>query len=238
MHKKYWVIAALTVVVLAIAVYIGTVVYAKANNDAAPEQLALSTATPTTATAPPPPAAPSGSPAAASPSASLEGDWKLATSSVAGYRVKEVLNGQDVTVVGRTGKVSGSASVAGTSLTKAIVTVDMTTLATDNGSRDSQFQGILKTSQFPTSTFTLTKPVDLTAINSGIATVQAEGQLSIAGVTKSVTLQLKAQKNSDGVQVNGTLPITFADYDVTAPNLGFVKVEDAGSIEMLLQLSK
>lgn len=38
------------------------------------------------------------------------------------------------------------------------------------------------------------------------------------------------------MQVIGSIPITFADFDVEAPSLGFVTVEDEGSIEFSLQL--
>lgn len=237
MHKKQWIITAVIVAVVAAAIYGGTLIYAKVNNDAAPEQLALSSqsSAPTTTLSATDSQGASQAPAS---SPSLAGDWKIATNSVAGYRVKEVLNGQDVTVVGRTNKVTGTATTNASLLTAASITVDMTTLATDNSSRDGQFLSILKTSEFPQATFTLSNSVDISSVNSGIATVKAAGKLSIAGVTKDVTIELKAQKNDAGVQVSGSLPITFADYGISAPNLGFVKVEDAGSIEMLLQLSK
>jgi hypothetical protein len=38
------------------------------------------------------------------------------------------------------------------------------------------------------------------------------------------------------VQVIGSVPVTFADFGVEAPSLGFVTVEDEGSIEFSLQL--
>ncbi len=44
--------------------------------------------------------------------------------------------------------------------------------------------------------------------------------------------------NGDGGQLSGSIPITFADYGVTAPSLGFVTVEKTGSVEFLLNLEK
>ena len=41
---------------------------------------------------------------------------------------------------------------------------------------------------------------------------------------------------TDGVQVVGSVPITFSDFDVEAPSLGFVTVDDAGSVEFGLDL--
>ncbi|MHA7271064.1 YceI family protein [Arthrobacter sp. HLT1-20] len=230
--RKKLVIFGIALVVLIAAVWGGSAIYASLENSRAPEQLALST----------PSAAPSsttGSTATGTEApAALAGDWKISAGSQAGYRVKEVLNGQDVTVVGRTSDVEGQVTIDGTSLSAAQVTVAMTSVATDNNSRDSQFLGILKTAEFPTSTFTLTQAVDIAAIKDGVAAVSAVGDLTVAGVTKSVTVSLQAQTTASGVEVQGSIPIVFSDFGIAAPNLGFVKVEDSGSIEMLLQLSR
>ncbi|ALO67114.1 hypothetical protein AS189_12140 [Arthrobacter alpinus] len=225
MRKKLMIFGILLVVALG-AVWGGSAIYAKIGNEQAPDQLSLSSPTPG--------ATPAGTMAAAE----LSGTWNISDGSQAGYRVKEVLNGQDVTVVGRTGAVSGQATIDGTSLVAATAVVDMGNVTTDNSSRDSQFQGILKTSEFPTSTFALTSPVDIGAVAGGAATTEATGQLSIAGVTRDVKVALNVQTTADGVEVQGTIPVTFSDYGVDAPNLGFVKVENSGAVEMLLKLKK
>ncbi|MEO6529419.1 MAG: YceI family protein [Specibacter sp.] len=219
-------------VVLVSGVWGGSVIYASLENSRAPEELALSTpisASTATATAPA---------EGTSTAGTIDGAWAVGGTSQAGYRVNEVLNGQDVTVVGRTNNVEGQVTVDGTSLTAAKITVPMTGVATDNNSRDGQFLSILKTSEFPTSTFPLAKAVDFSAVRDGVASVQPVGDLSVAGITKPVTVILEAQTTATIVEVQGTIPITFSDVDMDAPNLGFVKVENTGSIEMLLQLSK
>lgn len=226
--KKKLIIAVVALVVVIAAVVGGTALYAKIENDKAPDELGLSTPTAT---------ASEGTGETADP-ADLAGGWTVADGSQAGYRVDEVLNGQDVTVVGRTDDVDGTLTIDGTELTAADVTVSMITVATDNSSRDSQFLDILKTAENPTSTFTLTEPVDISAVTSGVASVEAVGDLTVAGVTKSVTVALEAQTTADGVEVSGSIPVTFSDFGVDAPDLGFVKVEDAGTVEMLLQLTK
>lgn len=228
--QKKWIIALVVVVVAVLAVVGGTALYAKIENDRAPDELALTS--PTAA------ASSTGTPAGPVDLASLAGTWTISDGSQAGYRVDEVLNGQDVTVVGRTSDVTGSVTVTGSELTAADVTVSMTSVTTDNSSRDRQFLDILSTSEHPTSTFTLTSPVDIAAIAGGVASVEATGDLTVAGVTRPVTVQFDAQTTADGVEVSGSIPVTFADFDVDAPNLGFVKVEDAGTIEMLLQLTR
>ena len=53
-------------------------------------------------------------------------------------------------------------------------------------------------------------------------------------MTQQVTTELEAVLSGDGGQIAGSIPITFEDYGVTAPDLGFVSVEPTGFIEFLL----
>lgn len=236
MRKKWLIIISGLVLVVAV-LWGGSAIYASIENDKAPEELALSTPTAGAPSAPRTASA-TGDPGAGVPGGELAGTWTTQADSQAGYRVNEVLNGQNVTVVGRTGQVNGTVTVAGTDLTAATVEVDMTSVKTDSDRRDNQFQGILKTAEFPTATFTLTEAVDIAGITSGPLSVTAAGELMIAGVTKDVTAQFTAQLNGANVEVQGSIPLAFADFGIEAPNLGFVQVEDTGAIEMLLKLSR
>ncbi|MGN8048464.1 YceI family protein [Curtobacterium sp. 22159] len=203
-----------------VAVIVGTNVYTSREN-------AKASAAPSVAA--------SRAPSTLDPSA-LGGEWTVGGDSEAGYRVHEVLNGSDVTVTGRTDSVTGSATVDGSAITAAEVTVRVADIATDSEQRDSYFRdSALDTSAFPTATFRLTRPV-ADAVPSGSATtaVEATGTLTLHGVTKTVTAKLQVGLNGDGVDVSGTIPITFSDYGVQAPDLGFVKVDDAGAVEFLV----
>ena len=165
---------------------------------------------------------------------SLAGDWTVADGSYAGYRVHEVLQGEDVTVTGRTDEVTGSFTVADGTLTEATIEVDMASVATDEPPRDAYFRGdALEVGTYPTATFALTSPVELP---SGSADVELAGDLTIHGVTQAVTVEAQVGPTADGVQVVGSVPITFSDFDVEAPSLGFVTVDDAGSVEFGLDL--
>ena len=89
--------------------------------------------------------------------------------SFAGFRVDEVLGGGigDFTAVGRTADVSGSIELTDNALVAATVEVTMSTLRTDNGSRDSQVRRALNTNDFPLAVFTLIEPVALPAGMAG-----------------------------------------------------------------------
>lgn len=168
--------------------------------------------------------------------ATASGDWSVGSGSTAGYRLDEVLNGTDVTVVGTTDQVSGTLTVDGSTLTAATIDVDVASITTDSGNRDQYFRNVaLETEQFPTATFTLTEPVDAAVPADGeVATVEATGDLTVHGVTRAVTVELQAALSGDGVQVAGSIPVTFSDYGVEAPSLGFVEVEDTGTVEFLV----
>ncbi|WP_431280393.1 YceI family protein [Leifsonia poae] len=173
--------------------------------------------------------------------ADLSGEWTVGADSFAGYRVKEVLNGVDVTVTGRTSKVTGTLTVKGLTLTQAKVTVDVASIATDESARDAYFRSTaLQTDKYPQATFELTSPVTATGTpKPGEAqTLQAQGDLTLHGVTKPVTLELQVGLNGNSGQLSGSIPITFADFGVDAPSLGFVTVEKTGSVEFLLNLEK
>jgi polyisoprenoid-binding protein YceI len=179
-------------------------------------------------------------PAAGGPVGDLSGDWTVGGSSYAGYRVDEVLNGTPVTVNGRTDAVTGDITVAGSQVTEGTMTVDVTKIATDQPPRDAYFQDeAMETGDFPTATFTLTQPIAADGVEAGVpATYDVTGDLTLHGVTKSVTARMQASFTSDGGQIVGSIPITFQDFGVQAPSLGFVTVEDHGSVEFSLDVAK
>ncbi|MCL1869013.1 MAG: YceI family protein [Promicromonosporaceae bacterium] len=169
--------------------------------------------------------------------AGLDGTWHARSGSFAGYRVDEVLNGNHATVTGRTSQVTADVTLGAGTVTAAKVTVDMASIRTDEPPRDVYFRStVIRTDQFPTSTFTLTGPVEIP--RSGTA-VDLSGSMTIHGVTRQVTLHAQVAQAADGeAQVVGSVPLTFADYGVQAPSLGFVTVEKHGSVEFDLLLGK
>ncbi|WP_163505051.1 YceI family protein [Fodinicola acaciae] len=172
---------------------------------------------------------------------SVDGAWKVASGSQAGYRVHETLAGQSVTAVGRGTGVTGNLVIAGTNVSSATFTVDMTKIRSDQDQRDQRFLGIVDTAQFPTATFTITKPIALGSIPAAGQTVSttATGNLTVHGVTKRVSVPIKANVSGNTIQVQGNITVTFADYGVQAPNIAnFVKVDPSGQIEFLLKLTK
>ena len=168
-----------------------------------------------------------------------DGTWEVAEGSEAGYRLDEVLSGQPVTVVGRTEQVTGSLVVEDERLISGEVVVDVASIATDEPARDGFFRRALSVTQVPEARFTLTEPVDLEALGAGGSLqVEAVGTLTLNDVTQPATASLDARLIADGVEVAGQIPVVLTDHGLAAPDLGFVKVEPEGLVEVRLVLSR
>jgi polyisoprenoid-binding protein YceI len=149
--------------------------------------------------------------------------------------VKEVLFGQSATAVGRTTQVTGSFTVAGTTVTTGGFRVDLASVSSDESRRDGQFAGhIMNVSRLPTATFELTSPIELGTTTP--STAKATGKLTLRGTTKPVTVDLTVKVGAGGTtaEIAGTIPIVFAQWGIPNPSAGPAQTEDNGLIEFLL----
>lgn len=171
----------------------------------------------------------------------ISGTYAAGTGSEAGYRVDEVLFGQNATAAGRTSDVTGSLVIDGTTVDTATVEVDMTTVTSDKDRRDNQFKGrIMDVETYPTSTFELAEPIELSSVpaTGALVTETAVGDLTLHGTTKRVTVELTAKRTAAGIEVTGSIPITFADYEIPSPSLPGITTEDHGELEFLVMFTK
>jgi polyisoprenoid-binding protein YceI len=219
-------------VIVALAATLGPYVYIHFIEGPAPSKLELPTASSTTS--------PTGS--TTTSASSLDGVWNVGTGSQAGYRVQEVLVGQNATAVGRTSKIWGSLVIAGSTVTKGTFTVDMASVVSDQSQRNARFDGpIMDVNQFPTATLTLTAPIDLGTIpaEGAQAHYNATGTLDLHGVTKSVTFPVTAERTGSGIDVLADIPITFSEWNIANPSIGgFVTTANSGTLEVLVHLTQ
>ena len=189
-------------------------------------------------------AAPSGGTASgqAATGTPLPGTWTVATGSRAGYRVNEVLAGQNNVAVGRTSSVAGHLTIRQTTVTAAAFTVQMSTIHSDQSQRDNQFDGrIMDVATYPAGTFTLTRSISLAPVpaTGQVRTYHATGNLTLHGHTRQVTFSLSAQRTATQIRVSGSIPITFADWQIPNPSFaGFVTTQNHGVLEFLLVLRR
>lgn len=219
-----WLTWAVVAVVAIVVVGYGLILlYAKVLNDS-PDELGTSDLDAALAGA-----APAGDPA--------DGTWVVTEESALGYRVKENLFGVDTEGVGRTNQITGSLTIDGTTVTTAAFTVDVASITSDDGRRDNQFRGrIMTVSEYPTATFVLTEPIELGVepADGAEVTATATGELTLRGVTNTVTFDVTARQEGNRIGVLGEIPVVFADYGIANPSNPGVTTEDHGLLEFVL----
>ena len=142
-----------------------------------------------------------------------------------------------VPAIGPPGRTDPLVAIAGSTVSAAEIVADLTGITTDDSRRDSAVQRALATSRYPNATFVLTQPIQVGSVpaDGQRITVAATGDLTIRGVTRSVTVELQAQLQGDVLVVVGSAPVALADFGVTAPTAPVVaSVEDEGTFEFQL----
>jgi len=206
----------------------------------------LRTSPPTLALASPSPTA---SATAAAPS--NLGTWEITSGSLVGYRVKEQFAGQTSSheAVARTGDVAGQVTITqnGSSyeMTSAKVTVQLANLASVDSvagynvrNRDGIVQRSLSVSSFPTATFEAANVALPAGVESGQQVdVTVPGQLTVHGVTKSVTATLQLRVTGNTAQIAGSIAAKMTDFGVNPPQVPFTVVQPDVTIEVSLKLT-
>ena len=200
----------------------------------------------TTAPFPAAPGAPAAQPVASS--AGVPVTFKVRQNdSKATFRVREQLAGRQLPndAVGSTTNVTGQLALApdGTLLPNASkITVDMSSLATDNRMRD-QFikQNTLQTSRFPTAEFLPTKveglPTPLPA--SGEHTFRLTGLMTVRGVQKEITWDVTARRAANELLGKATTAVKFGDFGMQPPRVASVlSITDEIRLELDLAASQ
>ena len=166
-------------------------------------------------------------------------DFDTASGSFAGFRVEEELTVGEVTAVGRTGGVTGSLTIEDGTLVAAEITIDMTTIESNDGRRENAIRGAVGAGDFPTAMFVLTEPMqlDIEALESGSTLlVDVVGDLTVKGTTNQVAFFLQATIVEPGIGlIIGSTGIFWEDFGVTPPRAPIVvSVEERGTVEFQL----
>ena len=170
------------------------------------------------------------------------GRWHVAKDPHAyvGYRIKELFGDAVLKheVVGRTPSVTGALTIVGGRVRTAVVSADVTKLASDRAARDTYIlDNGLESDKFPTARFTLTKPIAPTApVTRGAALhTAASGMLLLHGATRPISVALTACWNGPTIDVVGTAPNVLRDYGIKAPQTVIADVDSRGSVEVNLE---
>jgi polyisoprenoid-binding protein YceI len=179
---------------------------------------------------------------------SMTGSWRIASGSLAGYRVLEKLAflPAQSDAVGRTSQITGTAAFdqKGDQLTisEATFSVNVLSLKSDRSMRDEKIRQIgLESERYPTASFVLASPLQLSrkAIEGKVAHLSATGTFSIHGVTKRETLPLELSLAGSTFEAAGSLTFPWSEFGMTAPSLGgFVNVTEKATLEFDLRLTQ
>lgn len=157
------------------------------------------------------------------------------------YRVREQLAGIDFPsdAVGKTARVEGSLLIGGDGRIvrdSSRFTIDLRTLESDQTRRDNFIRrNTIQTDSFPNAVFVPASaqglPVVLPA--TGDMAFTLTGDLTVHGVTKPVTWQVKAKRIASGaVTGSATTDFKFGDFGMTIPKVGRVlSVDDKITLE-------
>lgn len=204
-----------------------------ASTAASPTAAAVAVLTPTTA------------PATGTQSGSIR--LVVAQGSEVRYRAREQLAQRPAPndAVGKTSSVTGGIVLGSDGKPikdQSKIIVQMNTLASDSGQRDNFIrQNTLEVNRYPTAEFVATDVRNLPnpLPTSGEATFDLIGDLTIHGVTKQVTLPVKATFTATEVKGSTSTQVNFADFGMNKPQVPMVlSIQEPLTIEMDLTLSR
>jgi polyisoprenoid-binding protein YceI len=216
----------------------GVYVYFFSSLRTSPQALGLQTASPAaTATA---------------STSDMAGKWTVTSSSVVGYRVKELFAGQSTKheAVARTSTVSGGITVAGDAtsgytITSISVAANLDGLHSvdqvagrDVSQRDGVVSRQLEVQQFPNATFVATTASIPGPVTASKVSTTVQGDLTIHGVTKTVTATVQSQVVGGKVEVAGSAAFAMSDFGVSPPFAPFVTVDSQVVVEFDIFLAK
>lgn len=177
-------------------------------------------------------------------STDVNGSWTVQPGSLAGYRVQQQLLWLMVDVNGRTDAVTGGVQISGSRLESAEFTVDVAAIDSGRLGRDERFRGTdaMDAATFPTATVSMNVAIDLAAVpdDGSPAEFDVPVHLTLKGVTRIATAHIGIQRNGDLVDVAGTIPVRFFDFNVDPPQpfASLLEVQPVATIEFLAHLAK
>lgn len=167
--------------------------------------------------------------------------------TTAEYNIYELLNGEDKTVVGTTNQVAGEIALNLSDLTLSQIgelRINARTFATDNSRRDNAVARFVLQSEAAANEFIVFQPTQISGLAGSASvgdTVQfsVTGDLTIVGVTQSVTFDVTATLNSaDQLTGRAETTISRADFNLRVPDVPFVaNVADDVTLKLIFTAS-
>ncbi|UPT75279.1 MAG: YceI family protein [Elusimicrobiota bacterium] len=137
--------------------------------------------------------------------------------------------------------LSPAAAVASGKVKTLALRIPAAGLESGDKKLDKNMRKAMKAEEFPEVVYTLSK-YELAKAADGALTATTTGELTIAGVTKSVALSLVLIPGDGSVAVRGSHDLLMSDYGIAPPKLmmGTIKVRDAVTVrfDLILKTQK
>lgn len=115
------------------------------------------------------------------------------------------------------GEIDASSPEIWKSTSKAVVVIPVTSLKSEHSKMDKLMAESLKADKFPQIRFELTEALPQNA-NGNAFTAKTRGKLTIAGVTKDVTLDVQGARDAAGrYTITGQAPIRMTAFGIKPP---------------------
>jgi polyisoprenoid-binding protein YceI len=170
---------------------------------------------------------------------SVDGVWRAGSGSIVGWRAQQVLVGQDSTLTDRTGKVWGSITIDGGTVTGGSFSVEMAAL-TRSESPTTQ-RTVFDVSADPTATLVLTSPIALGLIpaDGTVERYATGGTLALHGVTRTVHFTVAAERAGTNIDLLADITLPFGDWNISVQGVPFLAdIQTPAVIEVLLDLTQ
>jgi polyisoprenoid-binding protein YceI len=143
------------------------------------------------------------------------------------------------TAKGTTPGVTGTFSIGPDGLDPAVpttITVDLTSLKSDENRRDNRVRDALQISRFPTASFMAERLEGWSGLaDGGSVAATIVGTLELHGVQKEISWDIQAVRQGDVISALATTNFLFADFGIPVPNIGgFVSVQDDVTLQVQL----
>jgi polyisoprenoid-binding protein YceI len=175
----------------------------------------------------------------ASGQAAVDGTWTAGPASIIGWRAQQELLGQQSTLAGRTGKVWGSLTISGGSVSQGSFTVDMAAL-TSSLSKTTQSTAF-DVKADPVATLVLTSPIAVGTVPAGgtVERFAATATLTLHGVSHEVRFTASVERVGSSIYVLADIAFPFADWNISVQGVPWLAdLVSPGTIEVLLDLTQ
>ncbi len=176
--------------------------------------------------------------------AKAQGVYKLSNSADNTVKVLGSSNVHDWTMVAQNPVCEADFTAATGDAPKALksftFSVDAKSLKSEHSSMDDRTYKTIKADEFPKIVFKLTAATVTPGVKDKF-TINATGNLTIAGVTRVITLQVNGDVKSDNtINCSGSQKIKLTDFKISPPSfmLGAMKVKDDLTIQYNLNFKK